>query len=108
MKLHNEAARTRNPGNALPYLESAIAAREKGLNPYVYPMVDWKDMLFKDYTVNYRGNMSISGGGRVARYYVALSYSVFCFRCSSESAQDIYYHPRLFMSITIFHFFCFF
>ena len=34
--------------------------------------------------------------------------SVFCFRCSSESAQDIYYHPRLFMSITIFHFFCFF
>ena len=75
MKLHNEAARTRNPGNALPYLESAIAAREKGLNPYVYPMVDWKDMLFKDYTVNYRGNMSISGGGRVARYYVALSYS---------------------------------
>ena len=25
-----------------------------------------KDMLLKDYTVNYRGNMSISGGGRVA------------------------------------------
>lgn len=75
MKLHNEAARTRNPGGALHYLDSEIAAREKGLNPYVYPMVDWKDMLFKDYTVNYRGNMSISGGGRVARYYVALSYS---------------------------------
>ncbi len=40
-----------------------------------YPMVDWKDMLFKDFTTNYRGNMSLSGGGRVARYYVALSYS---------------------------------
>jgi TonB-linked SusC/RagA family outer membrane protein len=71
MKLHNEAVRTRNPDGALPYLESAIAAREKGLNP----MVDWKDMLFKDFTTNYRGNMSLSGGGRVARYYVALSYS---------------------------------
>lgn len=75
IKLHNEAVRTRNPDGALPYLESAIAAREKGLNPMVYPMVDWKDMLFKDFTTNYRGNMSLSGGGRVARYYVALSYS---------------------------------
>ena len=69
MKLHNEAVRTRNPDGALPYLESAIAA------PMAYPMVDWKDMLFKDFTTNYRGNMSLSGGGRVARYYVALSYS---------------------------------
>ena len=75
MKLHNEAVRTRNPDGALPYLESAIAAREKGLNPMAYPMVYWKDMLFKDFTTNYRGNMSLSGGGRVARYYVALSYS---------------------------------
>lgn len=75
MKLHNEAVRTRNPDGALPYLESAIAAREKGLNPMAYPRVDWKDMLFKDFTTNYRGNMSLSGGGRVARYYVALSYS---------------------------------
>ena len=75
MYLHNEAVRTRNPNNALPYLESEIAARERGLNPYVYPTVDWKQMLFKDYTSNYRGNMNISGGGRVARYYVALSYS---------------------------------
>lgn len=38
-------------------------------------MVDWKDMLFKDYTTNQRGNVNISGGGRVARYYIALSYS---------------------------------
>lgn len=75
MKLHNEAVRTRNPDGALPYLESAIAAREKGLNPMAYPKVDWKDMLFKDFTTNYRGNMSLNGGGRVARYYVALSYS---------------------------------
>lgn len=75
MKLHNEAVRTRDPLAQLPYLESHIAAREQGLNPYVYPMVDWKSMLFKDYTTNQRGNINISGGGRVARYYVALSYA---------------------------------
>lgn len=75
MKLHNEAVRTRDPLAQLPYLESHIAARERGLNPMVYPTVDWKEMLFKDYTTNQRGNLNISGGGRVARYYVALSYA---------------------------------
>lgn len=75
MKLHNEAVRTRDPLAQLPYLESHIAAREKGLNPMVYPMVDWKDMLFKDMTSNQRGNLNISGGGRIARYYIALSYA---------------------------------
>ncbi len=75
MKLHNEAVRTRDPLAQLPYLESQIAAREQGLNPYVYPMVDWKEMLFKDFTTNQRGNLNISGGGRVARYYIALSYA---------------------------------
>lgn len=75
MKLHNEAVRTRDPLAQLPYLESAIAAREQGLNPYVYPLVDWKEMLFKDFTTNQRGNLNINGGGKVARYYIALSYS---------------------------------
>lgn len=75
MKLHNEAIRTRDPLAALPYLDSDIAAREAGLNPYVYPVVDWKDMLFRDFTMNQRGNLNLSGGGKVARYYVALSYA---------------------------------
>lgn len=75
MKLHNEAVRTRDPLGALPYLDSDIAAREAGLNPYVYPIVDWKEMLFKDFTMNQRGNLNLSGGGKIARYYVALSYA---------------------------------
>ena len=75
MKLHNEAVRTRDPLAQLPYMESSIAAREQGLNPYVYPMVDWKSMLLKDNTTNQRGNLNLSGGGRVARYYIALSYA---------------------------------
>lgn len=75
MELHNEAVRTRDPLAQLPYLDSHIAARKQGLNPQVYPVVDWKEMLFKDYTSNQRGNINISGGGRVARYYIALSYA---------------------------------
>lgn len=75
MKLHNEAVRTRNPLGILPYMDSEIAAREAGKNPYVYPVVDWKDMLLQNHTMNQRGNLSLSGGGKVARYYVALSYA---------------------------------
>ena len=75
MKMHNEATRTRDPLAPLPYSQSSIAAREAGGNPYVYPMVDWKDMLFKPYTVNNRTNINLSGGGTVARYYVALGYA---------------------------------
>jgi TonB-linked SusC/RagA family outer membrane protein len=75
MKLHNEAVRTRNPLAQLPYLESHIAAREQGMNPFVYPAVDWKSMMFKDFTANQRGNMNISGGGNISRYYVALTYA---------------------------------
>ena len=75
MKLHNEAVRTRDPFAQVPYLESAIAAREEGKNPYVYPMVNWQDMLFKRSTTNQRANLNISGGGNVARYYIALTYA---------------------------------
>jgi TonB-linked SusC/RagA family outer membrane protein len=38
-------------------------------------MVDWTSMLFKDYTYNHRYNLNVSGGGTVARYYVAASYA---------------------------------
>lgn len=81
MRLYNEAVRTRYPLNPIPYPENKIintqAAlnNEPGSNQYVYPAVDWLKMLFKDRTSTQRGNMSISGGGGVAKYYVAGSYS---------------------------------
>lgn len=74
MNLHNEAVKTRNPLGILPYSNEKIANTGTG-NPYVYPATDWKNMLFKDYTMNQRLNMNISGGGKVARYYVAASFN---------------------------------
>lgn len=81
MKLFNEATVTRDPLAIRPYTQNKITNTEatlKGLpgsNPYVYPAVDWLDMLFKDKTNTERANLSVSGGGGVARYYVAGSYS---------------------------------
>lgn len=70
MKLANEATLTRTPGE-LPYSNEKIENTQRGLNPYVYPCVDWMDMLTKNITSNQRANLNISGGGKVARYYVA-------------------------------------
>ena len=75
MRMHNEAVRTRDPLAALPYSEASIHARMEGRNPYVFPMVDWMGKLIRPHTMNQRGNISLSGGGTVARYFVALNYA---------------------------------
>ncbi|MCG8306910.1 MAG: TonB-dependent receptor [Cytophagales bacterium] len=71
MYLHNEAVRTRNPLGVLPYSYEKIERTEAGANPIVYPVTDWQSELFKDYTSNQRLNFNISGGGKIARYYIA-------------------------------------
>ncbi|WP_044060427.1 SusC/RagA family TonB-linked outer membrane protein [Proteiniphilum acetatigenes] len=71
MKLHNEAIRTRDPLGKLMYSEHKIQNTIDGTNPYVYPATDWYDMLFKDYSNNHRLNLNVSGGGKIARYYLA-------------------------------------
>ncbi|MGV8136696.1 MAG: SusC/RagA family TonB-linked outer membrane protein [Mangrovibacterium sp.] len=77
MKQYNEAVTTRDltGTKALPYTWEKIENTERGLNPMVYPAVDWYDMLIKDQTVNHRLNMNIGGGGKVARYYLTATYN---------------------------------
>lgn len=75
MQLHNEAVLTRNPLAPTLYSQQKIDRTIAGLNPYVYPTTNWRDELIKDYTLNQRFNMNVSGGGSVARYYVAGSLS---------------------------------
>ncbi|PWG80557.1 SusC/RagA family TonB-linked outer membrane protein [Pararcticibacter amylolyticus] len=75
MKLANEAVATRNPLNELPYSEEKIANTGAGINPLVYPANDWRKMLFKDYALNQRFNLNVSGGGNIARYYVAGAFN---------------------------------
>jgi TonB-dependent SusC/RagA subfamily outer membrane receptor len=81
MRLFNEATQTRDPLSPLPYSENKIINTQAtinhtpGSNQYVYPAVDWTNMLFKKRASTQRGNLSIQGGGGVARYYVAGSFS---------------------------------
>lgn len=45
-----------------------------GLDPDLYPNVDWMDVLLKDGAMSYRANLDISGGGSNARYFISASY----------------------------------
>ena len=65
----------RDPLAAIKYPQNQIENTGKGNNPYIYPSTDWRDVLFKKYTQNRRANLSVSGGGEVAQYYVATSFS---------------------------------
>ncbi len=75
MKLANEAVRTRDPLGVILYSDRKIESTARGDNPVVYPANDWRDLMFKDYTTNQRVNLSVSGGGGVARYYVSGAYN---------------------------------
>ena len=75
MRLANEAVTARNPLAPVPYSNSKIDNTIRGTNEYAYPAVDWMKMLTKDVAINQRANLNISGGGKVARYYIAGSFS---------------------------------
>ncbi|MDR0574810.1 MAG: TonB-dependent receptor [Tannerella sp.] len=71
MQLHNEAVLTRNPLGLLPYSQQKIDNTVSGENPYMYPVTDWRNEAFKDYAMNQRANLNVSGGGKVANYFIA-------------------------------------
>lgn len=75
MRMQNEAIKTRDPLGLALYSEEKILMTERGLHPDIYPATDWYDTMFRDVTINQRANLSISGGGAVARYYVAANVS---------------------------------
>lgn len=75
MRMHNEAVKTRDPLGLSLYSQEKITMTENGAYPDIFPATDWYKTMFRDVISNQRVNMSISGGGKVARYYVAASVS---------------------------------
>ena len=72
MILHNEALATRNPlGGRIYSLEKILISQDPNRNLMAYPAVNWFDELLEDYTLNSRFNFNVSGGGKVAKYYLA-------------------------------------
>lgn len=74
MKLYNQARMSRDPALGPFYSEQKIQSTMQGENPMIYPNVDWYKTLFKSQTYNTKVNLNVSGGGKVATYYVAGGY----------------------------------
>ena len=70
--LMNEALTTRN--QEPEYSVEELEILRLGLDPDLYPTVDWKDLLLRDGAMTYRGQLSLSGGGNTARYFISGSY----------------------------------
>lgn len=57
-----------------------LAIAERYRNPasleesYIYPNVDWKDVITKDFANDYRVNLSVRGGGKDSKYFGSLAY----------------------------------
>ncbi|WP_298652180.1 TonB-dependent receptor [uncultured Proteiniphilum sp.] len=75
MNLGNEAVVTRDPLGTLTYSKTKIDNTIAGTNKYVYPATDWQNELLNDYATTQRFNLNASGGGKVARYYLAATFN---------------------------------
>jgi TonB-linked SusC/RagA family outer membrane protein len=71
MRMYNEGVVTRNPIAGNYYSEQVIQSTINKENPMIYPNVDWYGELFKQTTVNKRATINLSGGGRIAQFYVS-------------------------------------
>lgn len=72
MEMYNEAMTTRNVMAIPRYSQTQIDATRNHLNPYVYPDVDWGDLMFKDMAMNQRVNLTVQGGGSKATYFMSV------------------------------------
>ena len=72
MTLYNEAQQARTPGTSLVYTQEQIDNTRAGVNPWVFPNVDWRKVLFRESNMNQRANVNIQGGGTRATYYMGL------------------------------------
>lgn len=74
MENYTEAqlARSTTGNVALKYTQERIDNTRAGVNPYVFPNVDWYDLIFKKGNYNQRANINVQGGGPRVTYYMSL------------------------------------
>src|SRR5690606_1536152 len=56
------------------YTADELEILRLGLDPDLYPNVNWREVMLRDGASQYRANLSLSGGGSTARYFVSGSY----------------------------------
>ena len=73
MNVYNFAQSTRTPEATPRFSQEKIDATIQGLDPYVYPNVDWQDYLFKGLSTTQSANLNVSGGMKKVTYFLSAS-----------------------------------
>ena len=63
-----------NDGKSPLYTYDDFEAYRNGTSPYLHPDVNWKDAIMNSSTTSQAYNLNVTGGGRVAQYFVSLGY----------------------------------
>ena len=63
-----------NDGKSPLYTYDDFEAYRNGNSPYLHPDVNWKDAIMNNSTTSQAYNLNVTGGGRVAQYFVSLGY----------------------------------
>ncbi|WP_069658995.1 SusC/RagA family TonB-linked outer membrane protein [Arcticibacter eurypsychrophilus] len=71
-ELMNEARSTRNQTSF--YTNDDLGLIRDGLDPDLFPNINWMKMFLKDGAATKRGSLNFDGGGATARYFVSGSY----------------------------------
>lgn len=65
-----------NVGQPVKYTDAEIQKYKDGSDPYLYPNVNWNDVVLRKHTMQSISNLGISGGSESVRYYVNLGYTI--------------------------------
>ncbi len=71
-KMANESRITRNQEPL--YSPTELDLFRTGIDPDLYPNVNWKDIMLRDGAWSQRASLNLNGGGSTARYFVSGSY----------------------------------
>ncbi|OQP66554.1 hypothetical protein A3860_13825 [Niastella vici] len=71
-KLYNQASL--NDGGNAYFSDADLAAYRDHTDPYGHPDVNWREVLFKKFSRQYRGNFDISGGTEKVKYFISTGY----------------------------------
>lgn len=75
MNIYNYAILNRRP-NATPiFSQEKIDGTAQNLDPVAFPNVNWREFMFKDFSVNQYANLNIAGGGKKADYFLSATFN---------------------------------
>ena len=78
-KLYNQAQITDNFYNPSPtftprFSDADLAAYKDHTDPYGHPDVNWKEVLFRTFSKQFRGNFDVTGGTDKIKYFISAGY----------------------------------